>query len=217
MSWRVLVSFLLCGCNALAGLDDLAFTSNEAASSTSSSGGAGGMPGNGGEGGEGGDGGCVPSAGNKRVFVTSDFFTAGRFGGLRGADGICQAAADGISLGGCWRAWLSDAATAAPERICPGGPWHNMRGAIVASDCGDLLNGDLQSPIGFTQNAVPVSVGVWTGADASGAMAADCLGWTSEDPAQEGLQGVSDASSASWTASGVTTCNDVGSFYCFEL
>lgn len=58
----------------------------------------------------------------KRVFVTSSEYT-GDLGGLDGADEKCQAAADAVSLGGTWTAWLSTSTVDAIDRIEGDGPW----------------------------------------------------------------------------------------------
>ena len=60
--------------------------------------------------------------GGKRIFITKTTFL-GNLGGLAGADAKCTAAAAARSLGGTWKAWLSDASTNAIDRIGDVGPW----------------------------------------------------------------------------------------------
>ncbi|MCB1058064.1 MAG: hypothetical protein KDD11_21405, partial [Acidobacteria bacterium] len=50
------------------------------------------------------------------VFVTSVGHD-GNFGGLAGADAFCQSLADAVSLGGTFKAWLSDSTTSPADRF----------------------------------------------------------------------------------------------------
>ena len=78
-------------------------------------------------------------------FVSSTAGAKGAdFGGLDGADRHCQALAAAAGAGErTWRAYLSASATGstpavnARDRI-GNGPWHNVRGALVASNAGEL-------------------------------------------------------------------------------
>jgi hypothetical protein len=88
-----------------------------------------------------------PVAPGMSFFVTS---TAGpdgaNFGGLSGADAMCQSLATSVGAGGReWRAYLSAEGTAsalevnARDRIGTG-PWHNANGVQVASSVANLHN-----------------------------------------------------------------------------
>ena len=57
-----------------------------------------------------------PTPAPKRVFVTSTTYK-GNLGGLAGADAKCQTRANAASLGGTWKAWLSDSTTSAASRL----------------------------------------------------------------------------------------------------
>ncbi|MCP4629308.1 MAG: hypothetical protein GY850_38260, partial [bacterium] len=75
------------------------------------------------------------------VFLTSGSYTGGEFGGLTGADEICQAEADAGGLTGTYAAWLSGstAAESAAERINQsGGPFVLPDGTVVADNWADL-------------------------------------------------------------------------------
>src|SRR3989344_6490978 len=50
------------------------------------------------------------AGGSKRAFVTSATYH-GNLGGLAGGDAECQSLANAASLGGIWKAWLSDSST----------------------------------------------------------------------------------------------------------
>jgi len=73
-------------------------------------------------------------------FVTSTD-QSGNFGGLTGADALCQKLATAAGAGGrTWRAYLSTQgpnAVNARDRI-GSGPWHNAKGVQVAANVADL-------------------------------------------------------------------------------
>ena len=78
-------------------------------------------------------------------FVTSTGSgSGGWFGGLQGADWLCQTLATAAGSGGkTWRAYLSNSATAstpavnARDRIGKG-PWQNVKGVVVANNLTEL-------------------------------------------------------------------------------
>ncbi|MEZ4471163.1 MAG: hypothetical protein R3F60_10260 [bacterium] len=142
--------------------------------------------------------------GMRRLSGSQDGF-GGNFGGLDGADGICQALAESVGQGGkTWRAFLS--ATQGPdgqpvhaiERI-GNGPWHDANGRLVAENIEGLLSGD--RPAGDAasvadlpdEHGVPLSTlgdahDVVTGSNAQGRLFANnpgstCMDWTSADGA----------------------------------
>lgn len=92
-----------------------------------------------------------PPANPMTFFVTSvGKGDGGNLGGLAGADGHCKALADATGAqpptGRIWRAYLSAVAADgkpihARDRI-GAGPWHNVRGALIAATVADL-HGDI--------------------------------------------------------------------------
>ncbi len=126
----------------------------------------------------------------------------GDFGGLAGADGICQSIAESVGHGNkTWRAFLSavDDGNGNPvhaiERIGTG-PWHDANGRMVASGIDGLLDdrpdGDPQSTSDLPDECgVPISrLGnahdVVTGSNGRGRLfredpEATCNDWTSSD------------------------------------
>jgi hypothetical protein len=140
-----------------------------------------------------------------RFFVTSVGKGDGaNLGGLAGADAHCQALAQAAGAGARqWRAYLSTTtagnqqAVNARDRI-GAGPWHNARGALIATNVADL-HGDVQrdrnnvrKPSALSEKAAMVNgVGdmpnqhdMLTGSDSTGrAMPGDaammtCGNWT---------------------------------------
>ena len=128
----------------------------------------------------------------------------GDFGGLAGADDICQTIGAATGHGGkTWRAFLSATddgagnAVHAIERIGTG-PWHDANGRLVATGIDGLLgtrpDGDPQSTDDLPDECgVPITLlgdahDVVTASDAQGRLAntdpeSTCLDWTSSDGA----------------------------------
>src|ERR1700686_4757992 len=82
-------------------------------------------------------------------FIATAVPGTGNLGGLAGADRICQNLAQAVGAGNhTWHAYLSqqqqgnEPAVNARGRIGPG-PWYNAKGALIASNAGDL-HGDNQ-------------------------------------------------------------------------
>jgi hypothetical protein len=189
-------------------------------------GGAGGSGGAGGAGG--GTGGAGGGSANfKRVFVTSTAYTGnlaaagGKIDGLEGADALCNTAAAAASLGGTWKAWVSDGTNRAADRITGAGPWKKLDSGrtTVFNNKANLSTLPL-APIDYNENGQSVgssgSVGVWTGTGNGGGAASGghCYGFTST--MTTGAQG--DATSTNnWTAYTTQGCGNSGRIYCFEL
>lgn len=111
----------------------------------------------------------------KRVFVTSTTHN-GNLGGLDEADNKCQSAADGVGLGGIWKAWLSDSNVSAAGRLVHNeGPYIRFDNAVIANDWADLTDGSIQNPINVTEKniAFPVERAeyVWVGTTTDGNIA----------------------------------------------
>lgn len=136
-------------------------------------------------------------------FITSAGSGDGaNFGGLQGADRICQARAQAVGAGGrTWRAYLSasaaggQAAVNARDRIGMG-PWYNAKGVEVASSVADLhsannrLNkenslteaGDLVNGRGDTPNMHDILTGSQTDGTAfTDGSDKTCGNWTSNN------------------------------------
>lgn len=90
-----------------------------------------------------GDAGTVGSDTTMSFFVTSRGVpTGGNFGGLDGADALCDTLATAVSaeLGSkTWHAYLSTATVNARDRIGTG-PWFNQAGVLVANNVAQLVD-----------------------------------------------------------------------------
>lgn len=159
----------------------------------------------------------------KRVFVTNTTYT-GNIGGLSGADSNCQSQADAASLGGTWKAWLSDASTNASSRLSQSiVPYVKVDGTtVVVNNWSDLTDGSLNSAINKDQYGNTQSgLDVWTNTDTSGNRIASvtsytCTNWSSSSNRVRSYYGDSGYTNIQWTNQGYNTCNKTFRLYCFE-
>lgn len=160
----------------------------------------------------------------KRVFVHDPFFAgADSFGGIAGADTLCQTAANNAGLGGIWKVWMSDSNTDAINRIADVGPWYwTDKTTLVAASKAALASGSIQNPIRKYQNGTDTGVGLptWTGTLSSGLRApgpdGNCSDWTNAIGGTA-LVGDTFATSGDWTnESPPFGCGGNAHFYCFE-
>ena len=164
----------------------------------------------------------TPITQDLKVFVSSTTHT-GDLGGLEGADGICQGLADAESLGGTWKAWMSDDSESAADRIAHTlGDYKLLDGTIISNGWSDLIsdNGDgnyLQNPINlFEDGSLASNKFVITGTRVSGETYVDthCSGWTSASGF--GRQGNTDKINNQWTQWFGGQCITAAHIYCFE-
>lgn len=156
------------------------------------------------------------------AFVTSGFFSAD-FGGLAGADAICQSHADTAGLSTIdapktFKAWLSTSAVDAVNHIASDGPWVNLNGIKIADNKADLTDGSLFSSITQDENGTPGLVrNVFTGTDENGTATVNtCLDWTSIDVGDSATHGQSGWADAGWTSRSTRSCASKLSLYCLE-
>ena len=96
------------------------------------------------------------AASEKRAFITSLKYN-GNLGGLAGADAKCQARADAASLGGTWKAWLSDSKTSAASRLTHSPlPYRLLNGSVLANNWADLTSGSIKVEFRISETGQPV-------------------------------------------------------------
>jgi hypothetical protein len=152
----------------------------------------------------------------KRIFVTATNYQ-GSLGGLSGADSKCTTAATAATLGGTWKAWLSDGTTNAIDRIADVGPWYLVdKTTLIFNNKANLQTGPLDT-IGQTEQGTNVGgVAVWSGTSTGGTHSGStCTNWTTSSLSVYGTSGSSD-SSQFWTDVSDTACSQMQSLYCLE-
>jgi len=142
-----------------------------------------------------------PSDSSITFFVSSRGFgaTGGNFGGLEGADALCDELATTVGEGDrTWRAFLSTDDVDARDRIGDG-PWQGSDGVVIARSLAELFTLGIPSPARALRDengvAVPSSIhDIVTGTDQSGIGldGLNCANWTSNLAVDQTVVGHSD-------------------------
>jgi cysteine-rich repeat protein len=173
-----------------------------------------------GEDGDGCSAGCLVE--HRVVFVTSANYS-GILGGLAGADKICQDLADTASLGGTFKAWLSDGTMSPSSRfgINPefSGPFELVDGTVIAQGWKDLTDGSLLHAIDIDETGITVMTStVWTNTTVAGDPLGTnhCASWSSSDV--DGTVGLSNKNDSEWTQKmkPMNACASGSRLYCFQ-
>lgn len=168
-----------------------------------------------------------------RVFVTATSYAGNGFGGIPGADALCQSTADGAGLIGTFRAWISDASSTVADRFtntAQAGPYVLVANAgdggnpppTVSADFAMLTGcgsgGDcLQNPINRTATgAEQATTTVWTGTSPEGSAGTSCTNWSTKGFEFSGLVGITSEKNFAWTSLGPYFCDGNYALYCFE-
>jgi hypothetical protein len=160
------------------------------------------------------------------VFLTDDPLLSSNFGGLSGADAVCNSRASGAGLSGTFKAWLSDSSASPSTRFTRSSKGYALiDGTMIADDWDDLTDGPLATPITTTENGVvdptPRSTATSTDADGTGLAPeanAYCLDWTSDSgtPNATQVRGRTNVTDSTWTNSNTAGCGNTIRLYCFE-
>jgi hypothetical protein len=163
-----------------------------------------------------------PSGTSKTVFVSSVLTADAKFGSLAAADALCQSLADGATLGGTWKAWLSDQREWPATRFTHAAVPYRLRdGTIVANDWAALTSGTLAHAIDHDETGALATgvTEVWTGTNPDGTYEGDsCKNWTSNGPNPfVGSVGLFDSTDSTWTNVYLQFCDrTMLRVYCFE-
>lgn len=165
---------------------------------------------------------------SRSVFVLQDTVAPADYGGLAGADALCQTAADDAGLEGTYFAWLSATDSDDPDDRFDhrGGPFVRTDGIIIADDWADLTDGELLAPIDHaadgsladqTQSGVPVITATAADGTHIDSTLATCASYTADltfEPDRGSLLEID----TEWSAIGDTwDCGVAGAgLYCFE-
>ncbi len=171
-----------------------------------------------------------------RVFVTSTAYD-GNLGGIAGADAKCQARADGASLGGTWKAMISDGSTNAISRVLNRTKpvftiagklaWNPSQQVILGGDTNPAYGagslpfgaGLIASAINITElGTTPAAYIVWTGTNTNGQVVgtSHCSNWTSNSSGISAYYGNASSVSSIWITQNVSPCNNSYRLYCLE-
>jgi hypothetical protein len=159
----------------------------------------------------------APPAGPLKAFVSSSIVTGG-FGGVAGADKICNDLAKAQGLAGTYVAWVSTTGVNAIDRITANGPWQRVDGQVVAQTKAQLATGALTTALlRDEKNQTPPAAEdrVWTATGANGTFVgcSDCAGWTG---AGNGRVGEAEHTNGQWTTLVDESCTEVNRVYCFQ-
>lgn len=153
-----------------------------------------------------------------RVFASSLTYT-GNLGGLSGADSKCQALAVAQSLGGTWKALLSDSSTNVKDRIAISAQVELLDGTVIANDFADMWDGSITNSLNRdeTNAAIGGAADIWTGADEFGGSDANhCNNWTNGTNSYDGNRGRTNTTSASWINRSSAGCSATNRIYCID-
>lgn len=169
--------------------------------------------------------GCSPMCADEYLFFVTDELYAADFGGIAGADEICQTTAELANLTGTYVAWLSAGVDSAKEDLPTGKVIMRTDGQIVANAAEDLIKGPMTTllqPINLDQDGAAVTGYAWTGTSTQGTFTgADCAGWAVVGGDVTDI-GATDSLGPSWTNATMVEpkeklfCDATNHLYCFR-
>ena len=177
------------------------------------------------------DGNTIPDDGcsdacirDRLVFLTEELLAPPGFNSLFGADNLCRKTAMtyGYPNFENFRAWLSDDTTSpATSFFQSEGRYVMVTDEVVATSWADLVDGTLVNGIDRTLSGEKINgYTVWTSTLPTGEAwedKLDCENWSTSWPEDNGRQGTSGSTDATWTDDGfLTHCGNGGLLYCFE-
>jgi hypothetical protein len=159
-------------------------------------------------------------AGNTRIFLSSNSYN-GNFGGLSGADAVCNTEASSLGYSGYWMAILSDAYTSAKDRLTITYPVVRASATSTTVASSNLWGGTLANAISAT------SANTWTGTDSSGtknyngAVSTNtwqyCSNWTYGGGGGTAAEnGTSASTTTTWAFATNVICSNAYRIYCIE-
>jgi hypothetical protein len=145
-------------------------------------------------------------------------------GGLAGGDNLCQAAATAAGLAGTFKAWLSDSATNAIDRLVDVGGWYTTGTYpfLIAESKAQLISGltnVFHDEYGKTKGGEP-----WTGTKADGTKSTsspfvgttgNCFNWATAS-GDSGVTGLIGMVTGGWTERSAYQCQNPKPIHCFQ-
>jgi hypothetical protein len=164
--------------------------------------------------------GTPPGTSYGYAFVTSSTVTLATLADPAAADRFCQAAADGVALGGTYVAWLSSGTRNAGDLVrATTFGWVRIDGRLFADSFGNLTAGRVGYPLRVDEHGATVADGtlVLTSTTPEGSFApgsGDCF-TSAPKPA---AAGVVDGGTVQWTEHGFDLrCDQPTRLYCLGL
>lgn len=164
------------------------------------------------------EGGVCSTGPTWSVFVLSGGHMGGDFGGVSGADTLCQSEALVNGHAGTFKAWMSDAShSPAADFTHRATPYALPSGTQIAADWADLIDGTLDAAIGeYADGSAVGGYPAWTGTDYAGNLDTDtCSDWATSSSGWSGTNGYTASVDTGWTM-GTTVCGNYALIYCFE-
>ena len=164
------------------------------------------------------DGTCVA---RKYVFVSADLVDSS-FGGTKGADDTCAAAANFAGLGGTWMSWTSDGGSSPSARFTHSPAPYVLLDDVttVAMNWQALISGTLTKSISLTEKKDQVlsPLEVWTATDPSGHYTPSaCNDWTLVNGLNiKATVGMAGSTDIGWTDAKPQLCISTAHLYCFQ-
>lgn len=160
----------------------------------------------------------------KRVFVTSQTYSALNVGGIAGADAKCNSLATAAGLTGTYMAWLSDSTNNPSGRFTQATvPYRMVNGARLADNWSDLTSGEgLQTGVVLNESGAVIGSSqprIWSNTYYYGSAVSTtnhCNNWTS-NAAAIGTYGRVGAVNTKWSSDTTPLgCNQMYRLLCFE-
>lgn len=166
--------------------------------------------------------GCVDGCRTlRRIFVTSSTY-AGDFGGIAGADALCNQSAVVLEPPGNFKAWLSDQTSSPWDRfdIAFSEVYQRLDGVqVVIGGWPDLTDGAIAKAISVDEFGaqVQVSTYAWTSTEIDGSeLMPTCDDWTNSQSGVFGIVGSVIATDSTWTSADLLPCSAKMRLYCVE-
>ncbi len=166
--------------------------------------------------------GAICEANVNYAFVTSTKRPASEYGGLAGADTICNDLAQAAGLPGQYAAWLSSRTQDARDRLGSASGWIRTDGRPFSLSRGDLLSGQIIHPLNLDENGAIRTVNIATNTKEDGTRrdgvsnsTGACEDWTGDSDVHE--YGRSSETNRRWTQFDEGSCADDANLYCLGI
>lgn len=166
--------------------------------------------------------GCLFASESVLVFVTSKRYD-GNFGGVEGANKICQKHAETAGLSGEYKAWISTSPEQSPAHTFKKStrPYVLSNNTAIAKNWDDFVSGQHLAAIDHDENGTIVgyTTRIWTSTTQQGKDLGkeNCNGWQSNNINNFGWVGiVSRFWTPEWSVEMSTACDEGRNLYCIQ-